>query len=351
MVANVSTLTYTPVQVGEYALAEVRACMRGADKGIALGLDTTAQPIVPLRPGNLAVVQAYTSHGKTAFMTNWARRVAHTLREAAGDEPTNKCVVYVSWEDTVEDLGLYDLANETAINVTDIRANRITAQDVERLEVAAFKRGTVPVWVIGNSHANRKRQARLTLSQVSNALKWIEDAMRHEPAFLVLDYLNKIQPEKDWQSKDGRRTDLMELVFKAGDLGMAQGCPVVLGAQSGRQVMDRPWKAPRANDPQETSSIEQYCQLMLSLWRPVLTEAEGSDLRGPDGKPVDPRIEVTQNLLIMTVNKQKRGPAGGWIPLYMNPATNEIRVMARGDEPADAPPPGYDYAPAEMPGY
>lgn len=326
---------YTPSQVGEYALAEVRACIEGAGRGVSLGLDTIQTPVVPLRPGNLCVVHAYTSHYKTGFTTNWCRRIAEQLKANAGDNPATKVAVYVSWEDTVEDVGLFDLAHDTAIDITEIHRGRIDDAALKRLEVAAFRRGTLPVWVIGNTHARRKQQARLTLSEVTDALGWVEDKMGFTTEVIALDYLNLIPPERDWgsSSKDGRRTDLMEMVFRTRDLGMAQGCPVILNAQSKREVLDRRWKAPETRDAMETSAIEQYCQLMLSLWRPALTEPEGSDLLAATGDPVSPRIKVTQNLLIMTVNKQKRGPAGGWLPLYVDPARNVIHAMETATEP------------------
>jgi replicative DNA helicase len=329
---------YTPVQVGEYALAEVRACLQGGGHGVELGFGTMATPVVPLRPGNLCVVQAYTSHYKTGFMTNWCRRVAEELKKDESAEGMKRIVVYVSWEDTVEDIGLFDLAHDTAIDATEIRAGKITDEAVKRLEAAAFRRGAVPVWIIGNSHANRRKQARLTLSQVTDALGWVEQKMGFTTAFIALDYLNLIQPEKEWQSSDGRRTDLMELVFRSRDLGMAQGCPVVLGAQSRREVLDRVWKLPQTRDALETSAIEQYCQLMLSLWRPALTEQEGITLVGASGKAIDPPLKVTQNLLIMGVNKQKRGEAGGWLPLWVDPARNVIQRMdPKAAEPEPIP--------------
>jgi len=46
-------------------------------------------------------------------------------------------------------------------------------------------------------------------------------------------------------------------------------------------------------------------------------------------------VMVSDNVLVMGITKQKRGPAGGWWALYVDPATNFIGPMdtATGDEP------------------
>ena len=326
-------VVFAPQRVGEYALAEVRSCIEWAGKGIRNGWPSIDATIKPLRPGNLCVIHAYTSNYKTGFMWAWARRIAEEIK---AQKQHDLFVAYVSWEDTVEEVGLYDLAHATRIDATEIQDGRLDDGQLKRLETAAFQRGALPVWFIGNSLAERKRQPRLTLSQVRDSLGWVEQHMGFKTAIVFLDYLNMMQPERDGAWKDNRRMDIMELTFQSRDLGLAQGCPVVMGAQSNRVSNTRAWKLPQRWDALESSAIEQYCQLMLSLWRPALTEAEGTDLIGPDNKAVTPRLEVTQNLLIMGVNKQKRGEAGRWWPLWVDPAINEIRPMTRE---ADAPPP------------
>lgn len=315
---------YAPQQVGELAMAEVRSCIEWANRGVRMGFASADAIIKPLRPGNLCIIQAYTSNYKTGYMMNWARRLAQGIKDHGDD---NNIVIYVSWEDSVEEVGLYDLAYDTGIDATDIQAGQLNDDAIAKLELAAFKRGTMPLWFIGNSMANRKAQTRLTMAQTEAILGWIEKEMALRPMAVFLDYLNRIQPEtvKSWG--DNRRTDIMELTYRASDLAYKLGCPIIMGAQSNRVSNERGWKLPQKWDAMESSSIEQYSQLMLSLWLPALTEPVGTFLKGPDGKPTD--IKVTQNLLIMGVNKQKRGPAGGWLPLYVDPARNIVAPLER----------------------
>lgn len=321
------TELYAPQQVGELAMAEVRSCIEWADRGVRMGFPGADAIIKPLRPGNLCVIQAYTSNFKTGYMMNWARRMAQGIKDHGDEESV---IVYVSWEDSVEEVGLYDLAYDTGIDATAIQAGKLTDEAVEKLKLAAFKRGSMPLWFIGHSIANRKAQARLTMTQTEIILRWIEDQMNLRPMAIFLDYLNRIQPESGKSWGDNRRTDIMELSYRASDLAYKIGCPVIMGAQSNRVSNDRAWKLPQKWDAMESSAIEQYAQLMLSLWLPALTEPVGTKLKGPDGKATD--ITVNENLLIMGVNKQKRGPAGGWMPLYVDPARNIVGPLERERE-------------------
>ncbi|MFA5636900.1 MAG: DnaB-like helicase C-terminal domain-containing protein, partial [Anaerovoracaceae bacterium] len=298
---------YAPQQVGELAMAEVYSCIEWANRGVRIGFPGADQLIKPLRPGNLCVIQAYTSNFKTGFMMNWARRIAEGIRK---HDDSDSVVVYVSWEDSVEEVGLYDLAYDTGIDASDIQEGKLSDEAVNKLKLAAFRRGAMPLWFVGHSIANRKAQSRLTMTQTEAVIGWIESEMGLRPMAIFLDYLNRIQPETGKSWGDNRRTDIMELAYRASDLAYRMGCPVIVGAQSNRVSNNRAWKVPQKWDAMESAAIEQYSQLMLSLWLPCLTEPEGTTLRGPDGEKTD--LVVNNNLLIVGVNKQKRGAAGGW---------------------------------------
>jgi len=322
---------FEPQRVGELALDEVRKCIAMAGKGVALGWPAIDATIKPLIAGNLCVVQAYTSNYKTGFMMNWARKMARNIVEQDWQDAV---VVYVSWEDTVEEMGIYDLAHATTINASAIQDGKLNDAEVRRLEAAAFKRGALPLWVLGNSLADRREQPRMTLTQVRDALGWIEEQMNRRFVAIFLDYLNLIPPEGAHAFGDNRRTDIMELTYRARDLSFTAGAPVIMGAQSKRESTDRIWKLPQKQDAQESSAIEQYSHTMLSLWRPILTEIPDQPLKGPDGKTMND-LRVTDNLLILGLNKQKRGPAGGWWPLYVDPARNEIAPLAKAEADDD----------------
>jgi len=314
---------FTPVDVGTLALAEIRACRDEKAQTISTGWPLLDRTIRPLRPGKLCVVQAYTSNYKTGFMTHWARRLAQNIIET---DARDRIVVYVSWEDTVEDMGIFDLAHMTSLDVSDIVDGRVSDAAVNKLEVAAFKRGALPEWVIGDTVGRGSKRPRMTMTHIEECLDWVRENMQFKPVAIFLDYLTLIAPERTTSWGDNnRRTDITELVYRCRDLGLAAGCPVILGAQSNRTTNDRAWKAPQKWDALESSAIEQYADTMISLWLPATTEMLSDPprkLKGPDGSPTD--LDVTPNLLILSVNKQKKGAAGGWYALHVDHTCNEI---------------------------
>ncbi len=317
-------MAYAPQEVGALALAEIERCIQQASLGIITPWPHCNKKIKPLRPGKLAVIQAYTSNYKTGLMTFWARWLAEKLRDASKG---GEIVVFVSWEDTVEDMGIYDLANAAKIEMDAITAGTISEQDMERLKAASFTRGALPLWIVGNSSARPRETKRLTMTETEDVLTWVADKMGVTIRAIFLDYVQKIMPEgKGSWGRDGRRTDVMENTFRAEQLGGALGAPIIMGAQSGRTSNESKWKVPQPWHAQETSALEQFATLMLSLWIPHKTEGLSDPVNQATwlSTPAGTRLEVTENLMIMALLKQKRGPAGGFWPMHIDYEANEI---------------------------
>jgi len=323
-------MAYAPQEVGTLALDEIQRCIAQAGLGIPTPWARVNTRINPLRPGKLAVILAYTSNYKTGLMTFWSRWLAEKLREASRGE---EIVVYVSWEDTVEDMGIYDLANIARIDMDTITGGKLSDGHMDQLKAAAFSRGALPLWVVGNSLAQRRHVKRMTMTETEDVLGWLGDKMGVSIRAVFLDYVNKIMPEGTgaWgRGREGnRRMDIMENTFRAESLGLSIGAPVIMGAQAGRASVDANWKAPMPWHAQETSALEQFSSLMISLWLPAKTENVSSPtdvstwLRTPAGG----QLQVTDNLMIMSLLKQKRGPAGGFWPMYVDYESNEIWPM------------------------
>jgi len=319
---------YTPPEVASLALAEIRACRDPQARTISTGWASVDRIIRPLRPGKLMVVHAYTSNYKTGFMTWWARRLARNILETGGENDPG-AVVYVSWEDTVEEMGVYDLAHATMINVNVLDDGRVTDEQMRELEGASMRRAALPLFVLGDTLGRGSKRPRMTMRHVENCLGWLREHVAFKPAAIFLDYLNLIAPEKasGW-GDDNRRTDIMELTYRCRDLGVAHGCPVVLAAQSKRETNNRDWKAPQKYDVLESSAIEQFADIMISLWYPITSEPLGAAVRylkDPDGRVTD--LVIDEHLLILSVNKQKKGRAGGWFALHVEPERNELAPM------------------------
>ena len=313
-------IVYTPPQVGTLVLNTIAERKATPGAGIRLGIQSIDKQMLPLRPGELIMITGRPSNYKSGLMSFWARKVAKELQQRDPDD--KKIVVYITWEMAIEEIGLYDLSSSSGLSAADLAQGRCTDIDFENLKIAAFKRAMSPLWLIGHSIERRKKRPRLTLSNVAKALMWIEDEMGFKPEIIFLDYLQQMEPEHlDTKGEVTRRMDIYEDVRRCKDMSIALGCPVVLGVQACREVDNRPWKLPQMGDQMESSNIEHTADKMISVWYPCRTDKVGNML------PDDNSLVIDEHLLIVGLMKQRLGPAGGWVPLYVDPARNEIAEL------------------------
>jgi len=307
-------IVYTPNEVGKLALEELQTRRTDPAAGVSTHIGSLDEVVIPFRPGDLIVIMANSSHGKTQFMQYVLRQEAKKIVDKKA-EPETEIVVFVTWETAVEELGMYDIASYTKIPSDKLYQGKITDDDWKNLEVAAFKRSVSPVWVIGHSIKRRKKRPHLTMNNVLAALQWIEEEFGLHPILICLDYLQRMEPD----IRDVRRLQVFDSTNRAKDMALAMGCPVLLGCQAKRNIVDREWKLPRMSDGEETSNIEHTADKVLSFWYPKMTET--TDVLGKTGIP------ITDNLMICGLMKQRYGKAGQWWPLHIDPEINHIASM------------------------
>jgi hypothetical protein len=79
--------------------------------------------------------------------------------------------------------------------------------------------------------------------------------------------------------------------------------------QSSRDVDDRKWKVPQKYDCQWGSITEQAFDKLFGFWRPFATESPDAEpieiSRMVDGRVVYGSAQITPNLLIMQMTKQR----------------------------------------------
>ena len=267
--------------------------------------------LLPFRPGELVTVLGYTSNYKSGLM-NWLSKQA--IKEIIKDKTDDEFVARVTWEQSVEEDTLSWLAGDADLSITRLARGLVDDKEWKILERSSVKRATTPMWIVGHSQLEQKERRRsrprMTMNDVALALEYIcNDATEKKikPKMIVLDYLQRIRPDqKDGESKR--------------DAAIAFGCPVLLGVQTGRQVMEREDKTPTIDDGQETSNIEQSSDKMFGVWYPIKTEPMGSPLMG---------MTVNKNLLIVRLLKQKLGEAPKTFALYVDPEKNLLASLER----------------------
>jgi len=316
-------IVYTPNEAATLAVNAIQERRQHPGAGVRLGIPCIDKDMLPLRPGDLVTILGRPSDYKSGLMQFWARNLAH---EIIDEDAKQDIVVFVTWEMAVEELCLYDLAAVTRLNAADLSQGRIDDSAWERLQAAAMKRAVTPMWFVGHSIERRKRRPRLTMTNIAKALLWVENEMGFHPRIVFLDYLQQMEAE----GGETRRMQIFENVHRSKDMALALGCPVVLGCQTHRRVDERKWKLAMMGDGLESSNIEHTADKMLSVWMPKRTEQLGDYVEDTD-------LKVTDRLLLMSMPKQRMGPAGMWWSLYVDAERNFISELAREQEAKKSP--------------
>lgn len=316
---DIENIVYRPEQAGALAVEFVDDLRTHKDQGIKTDIVDLDNVLVPLRPGWLVTVLGYTSNMKSTWM-DWLGLQALKTIKPTGDE----CVIKVTWEQSVEEDTLAWMASNSGLSITRLARGLVNDDEWAKLKGASVRRATTPLWVMGHSQMeyqkSRNARPRMTMRDVARGLEYIihdsTPGVTLAPRMVILDYLQRMRP--DQQDGNTLREQMMENVNLAKDLGVAYGCPVVLGVQAGREAEE---KMPTLKDGQETSNIEQSSDVSFGCWYPIKTHAENTMLEG---------FKVTKNLFFLRLLKQKMGEASKTFPLYVDPEQRIFKSMKKG---------------------
>lgn len=320
-----SPLVFTPLEASNAGEDYVAFRKKNEGGGMPLyikNLEYNAKKndgFMPVMPGELVSVIARPGHWKTGFMLRWARERAKYLRQQAalGNETAGKSVVvYVTLEQKVEELRLFQVAAENRINMSDVASGQI--EDWGTVTNGLRQLYTSPIWFVGRSMARRKQKAQMTEATVYTALdeieKWQEDTQTQIIDSVFIDYLQKFRPTGDFVEY---YSGLMNTLSNwSGDF-MTR---MVVGVQAKREVDRRDVQIPLMDDGQWSSTIEQFSDGVLSLVRPCLYPK----------KEFDGVAVVGRQQLLVSCLKRKLGPANfnGWVhiePMYNILSEAEIK--------------------------
>jgi replicative DNA helicase len=311
---------FAPQTIGTAAVKVVEERAANPKAGLTTGIEPVDAVLNPHRPGELRIVLGFTRNYKSGLMNYVCRHNARRLK-AAG-EADKKAVILVTWEQSIEEQGIVDIAQIVALDTTKMMRGDLNDGEWKKLRQGAVQRGALPWWIIGHSSESKERRPRLTITDVALAIEYIVDVQKVEPALIALDFLQRIQREKG----ESMREQFMTIVDRAKDMALAFHVPVMLGSQAGRQVNSRNvgWRLPQIDDGQETSNLEQSADSFLSVWMPKNDYPTGQVLEYGDKS-----YTVNDNLLILGILKQKFGPSPRIFELHVKPEVNEIYPMGR----------------------
>lgn len=278
-------------------LSQQGSSITGVPSGFA-DLDTLT---AGFQKGDLVIVAARPSMGKTAFTLNVAQHAAISARRA---------VAVFSLEMSKEALVQRLLTSEARVDASRVRTGRLRDDDYPRLAQAAGLLNTAPIYIDDTPAISI-----LEMRAKARRLK----ADRPDLALLIVDYLQLMQGNS---RSENRQQEVSEISRGLKALAKELDIPVVALSQLSRAVESRPDKRPMMSDLRESGAIEQDADVIMFLFRPEY-------YFGPvdkDGNSLEGKAELI-------IGKQRNGATGLVSLMFLKEYTRFESYSPRTDGP------------------
>jgi replicative DNA helicase len=253
--------------------------------GVRTGFFDLDRMTAGLQPGDLIVLAARPSMGKTAFALNIAENVA--VQEGLP-------VVVFSMEMGASQLALRLVGSLGRIDQSGLRTGRIKDDDWGRLSEAVDKLKNASIFIDetpGLSAAELRARARRQARACGRL------------GLIVIDYLQLMSGSSG--SDENRATELGEISRGLKALAKELQCPVIALSQLNRSVETRNDKRPMMSDLRESGAIEQDADVIMFIYR--------DDYYNKESK--EPGVAE------IVIGKQRNGPVGTVKLTFLKPLT------------------------------
>ncbi len=250
-----------------------------------------------LQAGDLVVLAARPSMGKTAFAINIAEHVA--LNEGLP-------VAVFSMEMGASQLAVRIVGSIGRINQGHLRTGKLTDDEWPRLTEAIEKLRNVSLHIDetpGLTPSELRANAR-RLSRQCGKL-----------GLIVVDYLQLMSGSSS-SGGDNRATELGEISRGLKMLAKELQCPVIALSQLNRSVEQRTDKRPMMSDLRESGAIEQDADIIMFIYRDDYYNREASKEPG---------------VAEIIIGKQRNGPTGVVKLTFLNQLTRFESLAGGGD--------------------
>jgi len=274
---------------------------RGALTGLPTGFSDFDKLTNGLQPGEMIVIAARPSMGKTALAMNI---VEHAAVHAG------KAVAVYSLEMSAEQLVLRMLCSMARVDLQKIRQGFMSKVDVSNMVAATNKLSETRLFIDDTPSISI-----LELQANARRLKAKEGL-----DLIVIDYL-QLMRSTSRRGQENRQVEVGEISSGVKALAKELKIPILVLAQLNRNPDSRAGETkgrPRLSDLRESGAIEQDADLVGLLWRAAYYAADEDDRKELEGKA---ELEIA---------KHRNGPVGQ-IPLTF--LKNITRFEDRAGDP------------------
>jgi replicative DNA helicase len=277
---------------------------RGRISGLATGFTIFDQMTDGLHPGEMIIVAARPSMGKTALAMNIVEHVSLDLEEP-------KPVGVFSLEMSTQQLVQRMLCSRARVNMKKIRSGMLARAEHSKLNDAAAALSESQIFIDDTPG--------LSILELRAKARRMRD--RHRIELIAIDYLQLCRSTTR-RGQENRQIEISEISAGIKALAKELEIPIIVLAQLNRQPEARGGGKPRMSDLRESGSLEQDADLVALLVRPEVYEDDEENKADLAGKAE------------LIIAKQRNGPIGE-VPLTF------IKEYTRFENAAfDRPPEG-----------
>jgi replicative DNA helicase len=279
-----------------FAIIERAQDAKGGITGVGTGYYDLDEMTGGWQKGNLIVVAARPSMGKTALTTGVTLHAA--IQQRVG-------VAVFSLEMTKEELVQRMLCHEALVDLGGMLRGRMQEDEYVRLAHAATPLSSAPIWIDDTPD--------LTITQIRAKARRLK-VEQPDMGLVVVDYLQLMRGDGE-----NRTQEVSGISRGLKALAKELALPVIALSQLSRKCEERSDKRPMLSDLRESGAIEQDADIVAFLYRPEkyygTTDSKGNNIQG--------HAELI-------VSKQRNGPTGT-VPLFFRDYCARFENMAKGN--------------------
>ena len=224
------------------------------------------------QPGDLIILAARPSMGKTAFCLNLAQHVA------LAKHPVAVFSLEMSKEQLVQRL----LCSEAGIDAHRLKTGYLAENDWPRLTEAIGKLADAPLYIDDT--------ASVSCLEIRSKCRRLKTECKGKLGLVVIDYLQLMEGK----GSENRVQEISQISRSLKSLARELQAPVIALSQLSRAVESRPDKHPMLSDLRESGSIEQDADIVLFIYRDEYYNPESA----------------AKNLAEIIIAKHRNGPTG-----------------------------------------
>ncbi len=250
---------------------------RGAVSGLATGFRDLDKLTSGLHGGNVFIIAARPSMGKTSLAMNIAENVAIDQNIPVG---------VFSLEMSSDELVKRMLCSRARVNMKNIRDGFMSERDFPKLTTAASELMKAPLYIDDT--------AGLAINQVRARARRL--CQQYKIQLLVIDYL-QLMKAPSRRADQSRQVEVADISSGIKALAKELNIPIIILSQLNRQPETREGK-PRMADLRESGSLEQDADVVGLLVRKELYEEDAESREKLKGQAT------------LHIAKQRSGPTG-----------------------------------------